>query len=168
MKKLIAIIGAAFVLAVTSQAQNVFQQGFDAAVTNGAVGAGFWRSTSGNYNIASYDYVYGFNTETNSLGAGLIVGGDYMWSGKNNHVQNDVKGGFSVNYHGNLEAIGFTNANFGIDGGSCIATPRSPSVGIGNITFANIDVSFKVYHDIRLHFAPGWQKRFGQGDALRP
>ena len=164
--KLVLALAALMCCAGLTKAQSVFQSGFDAFATNGAAGGGLWAATTGNYRVASYDYVYNFNTETNSLGAGLIIGGDYMWS-NHQHIQNDVKGGFSVNYSGNLSMIGLTNTNFRIVGGNAIATPHSTGTGIGNITFANLDLSFRLFNQIHLHLDPGWQTRVGQGEFDR-
>jgi hypothetical protein len=166
---LILFTAIALLLLTCRQAmgQSIFQSGFDAAVTDGAAGGGLWRATTGNYNIASYDYVYNFNTETNSLGAGLILGGDYMWSGSRVHIQNDIKGGFSINYKGDLRSIGMTNTTFRMVGGNAIATPRQKGAGVGNITFVNLDLTFHLYKSINLHIDPGWQTRVGQGDFDR-
>ena len=128
---------------LTVQAQT-FQSAFDSGVTNGAVGVGYWRGLTGNYNIASYDYVYNLTTQSNALGAGLLVGGDYLWGSKQTPVWNDVKGGVAINYNGNLAVIGFTNAVFKLAGGNAIASPHDVKAGIGDITFADIDFSIKL------------------------
>jgi hypothetical protein len=163
MKKILTLAVLLCFAGITTQAQNnIFQAGIDSAVTNGAVVGGYWRAVKGNYSIVSYDYLYNFTTQSNSLGAGLLIGGDQMW-GSGIKVQNDVKGGFAINYKGNLSIIGFTNTIFKIVVGNAIASPRQKNVGIGDITFANIDVEFKLYKQLNFHIDPAVQTRVGQG-----
>jgi hypothetical protein len=150
-----------------AQAQsNPFQTGLDAAVNNGAIGGGAWRSTTGDYTIYSYDYLFNITPGTNALGAGLIIGGDCVQSGHAD-TWNDVKGGFAVNYQFNLGAIGLTNAVFKVYGGNAVATPRNSDVGVGNITFVGVDWSVDIYKRIVLHISPAYQTRTGQGDLDR-
>jgi hypothetical protein len=145
-------------------AQGTFQQALDSAIQNGAIGGGAWRATSGNVDIFSYDFLYDINTSTNALGAGLIIGGDAMREGHNAAQWNDVKGGFTINYMGNLQAIGLTNATFKVYGGNAIANPHGNSnVGVGNITFVGVAFSLRVYKTVELNLSPSWQTRVGQG-----
>jgi len=166
--KLTLALAALLLCASYSQAQsNPFQAAFDSAVTNGAGGGGIWRGLSGNYNIASFDFLYNLAPSTNSLGAGLLLGGDYMWHGKT-HVQNDVKGGFALQYTVSpLKMVGFTNFVVTINGGDCVATPHGKGVGIGNVTFAGANMQFKLYKKINFNIDPSWQKRNGQGEFDR-
>jgi hypothetical protein len=157
-------IGLLIVAARNAHAQNPVQVVFDSAVKNGAVGGGFWRATTGNHNIASYDYLYALTTQPNGLGAGLIVGGDCMFGGGSSAQWNDVKGGFAIKYQFNLGAIGFTNTVLEVYGGTAVATPRSPAVGVGNITFVGLDYRLKLYQRIYFHIDPAYQTRTGQGE----
>ena len=145
---------------------NPIQAGLDSAINNGAVGGGYWRSTTGNYTIYSYDYLYNITASTNGLGAGLLVGGDNMRSGSQN-VWNDVKGGFAINYQFNLGSIGLTNAVFKVYGGNAVATPRDSGTGVGNIAFVGVDWSVDLYKRLVFHLSPSYQTRTGQGDFDR-
>jgi hypothetical protein len=149
--------------------QNTLQSVWDAGITNGAVGGGYWRSTTGNYNIASYDFLYNLTTASNALGAGLIIGGDYMWGGKGVGVWNDVKGGFALNYTLHpLSVVGYTNfLVVKVFAGDAVATPRSSNVGVGNIAFVGVDWSVNVYKSVNFHVAPAYQTRTGQGEFDR-
>ena len=163
MKKLL-IIGAVLALAAFASQAQTFQSFADGAITNGAAGGGFWRATTGNYNIASYDYLYSLTTSTNGLGAGLILGGDYMWSGKSVREQNDVKGGFTLKY--NIEPfkmIGLTNFLLTVNGGSALATPRASGASVGNITFVGASFKLNIYKSVVFNIDPSWQTRVGQG-----
>jgi hypothetical protein len=164
------LVGAAAILlfaaasAARAQTQNPIQYAIDAGIKNGAVGGGYWRATTGNYSIASYDFVYNLTTETNSLGAGLIIGGDYMWSGGSVGEWNDIKGGFSLNYELRpLKPAGITNFVVKIYGGDAVATPKHAGVGVGNISFVGADYTLKLYKSINLQIAPAIQNRTGQG-----
>ena len=164
--RFVLIIAVLLCICGITQAQNSFQNILDGAIKDGAVGGGYWRATTGNFTVYSYDYAYNITTQSNGLGAGLILGGDYM-KGHNSAVWNDVKGGFSINYKFNLGAIGLTNTQFKVFGGSCIATPRGGAVGVGNISFVGIDYSLDVYKSVVLHVAPAYQTRTGQGEYDR-
>jgi hypothetical protein len=161
----IATIGL-LALAVSARAQ-IPQSIFDTAVTNGAVGGGYWRGLTGNYNIASYDYLYDITASTNSLGAGLILGGDYMWSGRNLHEQNSVKGGFTLDYTLEpLRSAGLTNVVLTINGGNAVATPKGNN-SIGDITYAGANFKLKVYKSLNFNINPSWQNRVGQAEFSR-
>jgi hypothetical protein len=169
MKKLTTIIlfaatiGLLCLFAVGARAQT-FQSFTDGAITNGAVGGGFWRGLTGNYNIASYDYLYSINPTTNGLSAGLILGGDYMWSGKKVQEQNDVKGGFSLQYTMTpLRFAGITNVLLVVNGGNALATPRQAGASVGDITYFGANYKINVYKTINFNFNPSWQMRVGQG-----
>ena len=165
---LIAAAALLIITAISARAQTAFQSTLDSVIKDGAVGGGFWRSTSGNINILSYDYLYNITTVSNALGAGLIVGGDTMKDGHNASVWNDVKGGFSINYRGNLQAIGLTNTVFKCYVGNAIATPRGNSTaGVGNITFVGAAVAFPVWKSLLINISPSWQTRTGQGNFDR-
>lgn len=166
-KKLLIALAALLCVAGNSRA-NIAQDIWNAGITNGAVGGGFWRSTTGNYNIASYDLLYNLTKNDSGLGAGLIVGGDYMWSGHKKGVFNDVKGGFALNYKlAPLATLGVTNFVVTVFGGDAIATPRTSNVGVGNIVFAGADWSVNVYKRVDFHIAPAYQTRTGQGEFDR-
>lgn len=170
MKRIIltAAVALLALAAISGQAQTgTFQQMLDGAINDGAIGGGGWRATTGNFNIYSYDYAYSITAQTNGLGAGLIVGGDYMKGGNGEAVWNDVKGGFSVNYQFNLNAIGFSNTVFKVYGGNAIATPHNSGAGVGNITFVGVDYSLVVYKRLVFHISPAYQTRTGQGDFDR-
>ena len=161
---ILAALALLIFTAISARAQGSFQATLDSAIHDGAIGGGAWRSTTGNINIFSYDYLYNITTSSNGLGAGLILGGDIMKDGHNASQFNDVKGGFTINYQFNLQAIGFTNTVFKVYGGNAVATPHgSSSAGVGNITFMGIDYSMNIYKSISLHISPAWQTRTGQG-----
>ena len=171
MQKTITLILASIsllLIAITGRAQSAFQTAFDSIVNDGAIGGGAWRSTTGNINIFSYDYLYNINSSSNALGAGLILGGDTMRDGHNAAVWNDVKGGFTINYKFNLGAIGLTNTQFKFYAGNAIATPRgNSSAGVGNIAFVGAGYSVKVYKTLLFNISPAWQTRTGQGNFDR-
>ncbi len=166
MKKLI-LIGVATLLATVSQA-NPLQDFLDAGITNGAAGGGYWRATHGNYSIYSYDLLYNLAPSNNSLGAGLIFGGDYLRGSKGVSEFNDVKGGFALDYTvAPLKAIGLTNFVVDFFGGTALATPHNSSSGIGTITFAGVDWAHYVYKKLAIHVDPSWETRTGQGQFDR-
>jgi len=167
MKKLLTLACLLAAFTITIQAQTPFQSGLDSAIKDGAAGGGYWRSLTGNYTVLSYDYLYNITAASNTLGAGLILGGDYLKGGSGTAVWNDVKGGFALNYKFNLGAIGFSNTVFKVYGGSAIATPRGGTVGIGNITFVGVDYSLKLYKSVLFHISPAYQTRTGQGEFNR-
>jgi len=173
MKKILVVLTAMAALlaigftAVSARAQSI-QQILDTAVTNGAVGGGYWRGLTGNYNIASYDYLYNITPSSNSLSAGLILGGDYMWSGKKVHEQNDVKGGFSLQYSlAPFKMAGVTNFFVIINGGNALATPRQKGASVGDITYAGANFKLNIYKTINFNINPSWQMRVGQGEFNR-
>jgi len=160
-------LAALLVCAITvCHAQSPFQTGFDSLVKDGAIGGGYWRAITGNYTLYSYDYLYSITSETNTLGAGLIAGGDIM-RGNGKTIQNDVKGGFTINYKFNLSPIGFTNVVFKVYAGTAIATPRGNAVGVGNITFVGINYTFRIYKTLALNIDPAYQTRTGQSEFNR-
>ena len=170
MKTKISLILAALLCfaGLTTTKANPLQDAWNAGITNGAIGGGYWRATTGNFNIASYDLLYNFTIQGGGLGAGLIVGGDYMWSGKTKGIFNDVKGGFALNYTlAPLQAVGFTNFVVKIYAGDAVATPRIKGVGVGNIAFAGADWQVKLYKSISFHVDPAIQTRTGQGEFDR-
>lgn len=163
------LIAAAALLVLTGAvavraADNPLQGIFDNALTNGAVMGGYWRSTTGNASIANYDLVYNIaKTPEGVLGAGLLFGGDFMWS-RNEHVWNDVKGGVAVNATlAPLKQFGLTNFFCRITGGILVATPHESGAGVGSIEFATIDVGVRIWKQLELRIDPGWQNRTGQG-----
>ena len=163
--KFTVLLAALLCAAGMSQAQT-FQAGLDSLIKDGAIGGGYWRATKGNFTVYSGDYLYNITATTNGLSAGLILGVDNM-RGAGVSVFNDVKGGFALNYKFNLAAIGLTNTEFKVYGGSCIATPRGGTAGVGNITFAGVDYSLDVYKSVVLHIDPAYQTRTGQGEFDR-
>lgn len=166
MRKLLTLIGVVFTATVINA--NPIQSAFDAGITNGAVGAGYWRGLTGGFNIVSYDLVYNLTPKSDTLGAGLIIGGDYMWKDGSKGVWNDVKGGFTLNYTlAPLKMAGITNFVVTVYGGDAIANPRTAGTGVGNIAFVGADWKLKVYKKVDFHVSPAYQTRTGQGEFDR-
>lgn len=169
MKKLLLITALALA-SVSGYSQNVLQLVMDSAVTNGAVGGGYWHSTSGSYNIVNGDFIYNVTKSDSVLGAGLIVGYDYLWgNGKGNHVWNDVKGGFQLtSTFYPLKSLGYTNFLVKVFGGDTLANPHgSKTTGVGNIVFTGVDHSWTIYKHLDFHLDPMYQNRSGQAQWSR-
>jgi hypothetical protein len=163
--KLFIILLSTSTLSLSAIAQsNPFQTAWDSAIQNGAAGGGYWRATTGNYSIYSYDALYNVATATNALGAGLIAGGDDLRT-RGQSVWNDVKGGFTINYSFDaLRSVGYTNVlELKVYGGTAVATPHGSGVGVGNISFIGVDGHWDVYKQIVVHISPAYQTRVGQG-----